>query len=50
VTEAYISGLEKHFSAGWISEISSVSQFFLSRIDVIVDPMLGEKGHPEIAG
>lgn len=51
VTEAYISGLEDHLAAGHsIGHISSVASFFLSRIDVIVDPMLDEKGVPELKG
>ena len=45
VTEAYISGLEDRLnSGGEISQISSVASFFLSRIDVLVDPMLDQKG------
>ena len=45
VTEAYISGLEDRLNAGGeISQISSVASFFLSRIDVLVDPMLDQKG------
>src|SRR6201996_980133 len=51
VTEAYISGLEDHLAAGHsISHISSVASFFLSRIDVLVDPLLDEKGAPELKG
>lgn len=51
VTEAYISGLEDHLAAGHqIGHISSVASFFLSRIDVMVDPMLDEKGAPELKG
>jgi transaldolase len=51
VTEAYISGLEDHLAAGHsIGHISSVASFFLSRIDVLVDPMLDEKGAPELKG
>jgi len=48
VTEAYNQGWRKHFQQDWISANIIGSQFFLSRIDVIVDPMLGEKGHPEL--
>jgi transaldolase len=41
VTEAYISGLEDRLAMGQpIDDISSVASFFLSRIDVLVDPML----------
>src|ERR1700709_382716 len=51
VTEAYISGLEDHLAAGHsIGHLSSVAWFFLSRIDVLVDPMLDEKGLGEYKG
>jgi transaldolase len=51
VTEAYISGLEDHLAAGHnIEHISSVASFFLSRIDVIVDPLLEEKGQIDLVG
>jgi len=51
VAEAYIAGLEDHLAAGHsIGHISSVASFFLSRIDVIVDPLLDEKGAPELKG
>jgi transaldolase len=51
VAEAYIAGLEDHLAAGHqIGHISSVASFFLSRIDVMVDPMLDEKGAPELKG
>ncbi|WP_259068542.1 transaldolase [Mucilaginibacter sp. X4EP1] len=51
VTEAYISGLEDHLAAGHsIGHISSVASFFLSRIDVLVDPLLDEKGLGDLKG
>ena len=51
VTEAYISGLEDHLAAGHeIAHISSVASFFLSRIDVIVDPLLEAKGEKALVG
>lgn len=51
VTEAYISGLEERVKAGKpIDNISSVASFFLSRIDVLVDPMLEKKGAKELKG
>ncbi|WP_374948603.1 transaldolase [Mucilaginibacter sp.] len=51
VTEAYISGLEDHLAAGHnIEHISSVASFFLSRIDVVVDPLLKEKGADDLVG
>ena len=51
VTEAYISGLEDRLNAGKpIDKIASVASFFLSRIDVMVDPILKEKGFNELKG
>jgi transaldolase len=51
VTEAYISGLEDRANAGKsINQIASVASFFLSRIDVIADPLLQEKGFGELKG
>ncbi len=51
VTEAYISGLEERANAGKpIEYVSSVASFFLSRIDVLVDPMLQEKGLANLKG
>ena len=51
VTDAYISGLEDRLAAGQpIDGIASVASFFLSRIDVMVDPMLDEKGLGELKG
>lgn len=51
VTEAYISGLEERAAKGLpIKNISSVASFFLSRIDVLVDPLLDEKGLGELKG
>jgi transaldolase len=45
VAEAYIAGLEDRIAAGKpVEYVSSVASFFLSRIDVLVDPMLDEKG------
>lgn len=51
VTEAYIAGLEERAAAGKpIEYVSSVASFFLSRIDVLVDPMLKEKGLDNLKG
>lgn len=51
VTEAYISGLEDRLNAGKsINKIASVASFFLSRIDVVADPLLQEKGFGELKG
>ena len=52
VAEAFLAGLEDRVKAGLpITRIDSVASFFLSRIDVLIDPMLekiaaggGEKG------
>jgi transaldolase len=44
VTDAYISGLEDRAKANEsIDKINSVASFFLSRIDVLVDPLLDER-------
>ncbi len=41
VTDAYIGGLEQRAAAGKpIDRIASVASFFLSRIDLLVDPLL----------
>src|SRR6201991_2324798 len=51
VALAYIAGLEDHLAAGHkIAHISSVASFFLSRIDVLVDPMLDEKSLGDLKG
>jgi transaldolase/transaldolase/glucose-6-phosphate isomerase len=51
VTEAYINGLEDRVNANLpVNEIASVASFFLSRIDVMVDPMLDEKGIGQLKG
>lgn len=43
VAEAYIEGLEKRREAGeLVDRVASVASFFLSRIDVMVDPLLEE--------
>jgi transaldolase/glucose-6-phosphate isomerase len=44
VAEAYISGLESRLAQGGsVDRIASVASFFLSRIDVLVDPMLEKR-------
>ncbi len=44
VADAFLSGLEDRMKAGKpIDNIASVASFFLSRIDVLVDPMLEDK-------
>jgi transaldolase len=49
VTDAYLAGLEERVKSGEpIDSITSVASFFLSRIDVLVDPMIEQ--HTEGAG
>jgi transaldolase/glucose-6-phosphate isomerase len=44
VAEAYISGLESRLAQGGnIDHIASVASFFVSRIDVLVDPILEKR-------
>ncbi|MDQ6763509.1 MAG: transaldolase, partial [Bacteroidota bacterium] len=51
VTDAYMSGLEDRLNSHQsIDQVASVASFFLSRIDVMVDPMLVEKGLSELKG
>ena len=51
VAEAYIEGLEKRVSRGEsVKDIASVASFFLSRIDVLIDPILEEKHLGELKG
>lgn len=51
VTDAYLGGLEDRLRAGGsIDRIASVASFFLSRIDVMVDPMLEEKDLRDLKG
>ena len=51
ITEAFLGGLEDRLKEGHsIKEVSSVASFFLSRIDVIIDPILKEKGNDKLVG
>jgi transaldolase len=51
VTDAYIEGLEERAANGEsIKDIASVASFFLSRIDVLIDPILEEKHLGELKG
>ncbi|MEO3407373.1 transaldolase [Mucilaginibacter sp. CAU 1740] len=51
VVNAYIAGLEERLATGQsVSQIASVASFFLSRIDLLVDPMLDEKDLSEMKG
>ncbi|MEO6188393.1 MAG: transaldolase [Ginsengibacter sp.] len=51
VTDAYISGLEDRVKSNQsIEDITSVASFFLSRIDVLIDPILEKKNLTNIKG
>ncbi|WP_417428403.1 transaldolase [Halpernia sp.] len=51
ITEAFMSGLEDRLKAGEsIENVASVASFFLSRIDVMVDPILKEKNANTLLG
>jgi transaldolase len=51
VTEAYISGLETRAAKGEpIEHVFSVASFFLSRMDVLLDPMLEKAGATDLMG
>lgn len=51
VAEAYISGLEKRVAQGLpVAHVASVASFFLSRIDILVDPFLDRNGIGELKG
>ncbi|MBC7555336.1 MAG: transaldolase, partial [Chryseobacterium sp.] len=51
ITEAFMGGLEDRLAEGnSIKDASSVASFFLSRIDVMVDPILKEKGAENLKG
>jgi len=48
VAEAYIAGLEALMAAGGdLRRVASVASFFVSRVDVMVDPLLAEIGTPQ---
>ena len=51
VVEAYIAGLEDRLKADKpIDKVRSVASFFLSRIDVLLDPQLQAKGLDNLVG
>lgn len=51
VVEAYLSGLEDRVKANQpINNIASVASFFLSRIDVLTDPLLEGRGLLDLKG
>ncbi|WP_034258748.1 transaldolase [Aequorivita capsosiphonis] len=51
ITEAFMSGLEDRLKADKpIDNLASVASFFLSRIDVMVDPMLKKNNADDLVG
>ena len=51
IIEAFMGGLEDRLTEGKpINDVASVASFFLSRIDVMVDPMLKKKGADDLVG
>lgn len=51
ITEAFMGGLEERLKEGHsIKEVASVASFFLSRIDVMLDPLLKENGADNLVG
>ena len=51
VIDAYLSGLEDRVKANQpINNIASVASFFLSRIDVLIDPLLEGRGVLDLKG
>lgn len=51
VAEAYMAGLEARAAKGQaIDHISSVASFFLSRVDVLVDPLLEKNQQKQLQG
>ncbi len=49
VANAYIAGLEQlGASGGDLSKVASVASFFVSRMDVMVDKLLDEKGNTDL--
>ncbi|MGV8945486.1 MAG: transaldolase [Lutibacter sp.] len=51
ITEAFMAGLEDRLKADKpIDGVTSVASFFLSRIDVMVDPLLEKKGAEKLKG
>ena len=51
ITEAFMGGLEDRLKEGQpINNVASVASFFLSRIDVMVDPILKKKGTDNLVG
>jgi len=51
IARAYIRALERRVKLGLqVKNVASVASFFLSRIDVLVDKLLKEKGNTELLG
>ncbi|MFQ5689214.1 MAG: bifunctional transaldolase/phosoglucose isomerase, partial [Gemmatimonadota bacterium] len=51
VAEAYLHALERRLEAGLpVDNVASVASFFLSRIDVLVDRLLGDRIRPRADG
>lgn len=51
VVEAYLSGLERRLASGGdVRGVQSVASFFLSRIDVLLDPQLDAQGASALRG
>lgn len=51
ITDAFMGGLEDRLKDGKdIKNVASVASFFLSRIDVMVDPMIDKKGSKNLRG
>jgi transaldolase len=51
VSEAYLSALEKRVAAGEpVDRSASVASFFVSRMDVKLDPVLKERGATDLVG
>ncbi len=50
VAEAYLRALERRVEAGRsVDDVASVASFFLSRIDVLVDQLLGHRIRPSVS-
>lgn len=50
VAEAYLRALERRVGAGRsVDDVASVASFFLSRIDVLVDQLLGHRIRPSVS-
>ena len=48
VTEAWLKALERRHAAGLpVNTVASVASFFISRIDTLVDPLLGHRIRPD---